>query len=165
MCIYILSITAMGFVDNYVPCGLSPQTYGMHVIIKGTDEGFFISAKAITSCQIPLLSVYRNDLFFVVRAACLAYSVGNHKSSAFAAFYKCRRAHLPVSSSGISSSLRRFIFWANRHLLTPPIYINIFIIFSSHTPWVYTSGRCLSIKLFTCMVRFVSLKPGALEFC
>jgi hypothetical protein len=46
------------------------------------------------------ISLY--DLLLVVRTAVLAYSVRNHKSSAFAALYKSGSSHLPVSSSLVS---------------------------------------------------------------
>lgn len=61
--------------------------------------------------------VYCNDLFLIIRTAGLAYSVGHHKSTAFAAFYQIRSTHLPVCSSLIASSFGRFILWTNRHRL------------------------------------------------
>ena len=62
-------------------------------------------------------SIDCNDLFFIVRAARLAYSVRHHKSTALTALHQIRSAHLPVRSSLISSSLGRFILWTNRHRL------------------------------------------------
>ncbi len=60
-----------------------------------------------------------DDLFLVIRAACLAYSVRNHQRAAFAAFYQCRSAHFPVRSSSVSSSLGRFILRTNDRLYRP----------------------------------------------
>lgn len=66
--------------------------------------------------EVPLCSsILRNDLFFIIAATGLAYSVGNHQGSALAALDQCGISHLPVRSAGISVSLRGFIFRTNGH--------------------------------------------------
>ncbi len=52
----------------------------------------------------PSFLVNSYDFFFIVAAACLTYSVRHHKFSALRALHQIRSAHLPVSSSLISSS-------------------------------------------------------------
>lgn len=61
--------------------------------------------------------VNRNDLFLVVASTSLANSMRHHKSTTLAALYQIDSAHLPVCSTLISSSLRSFILWTNRHVL------------------------------------------------
>jgi hypothetical protein len=58
----------------------------------------------LTFLQISLLSNF-NNLLLVIRTASLAYFVRHHKFAALAALYESRSAHLPVSSSLISSAL------------------------------------------------------------
>ena len=45
----------------------------------------------------------------------------HHKSTTLAALYQIDSAHLPVCSTLISSSLRSFILWTNRHVLHLPV--------------------------------------------
>ena len=54
-----------------------------------------------------------NDFLLVVRTTILANSVREHKLAALRALYKIKSRHLPVSSSLISVSLRRFILRTN----------------------------------------------------
>ena len=72
--------------------------------------------------KMKLFCVCKN-LFLVVASACLAYSMWHHQSATLAALYKIWSSHFPISSSTISSSLRRFILWTDRHFLTPPTVI------------------------------------------
>ena len=59
-----------------------------------------------------------DDLALVVGPAILADPVGHNQSSALAALYEVRRTHLPICSSGITSSFRRFILWTDWHVYT-----------------------------------------------
>ena len=59
--------------------------------------------------------IYCYDLFFVVRAASLAYSMRHHQSAALGTLHQIGNAHLPICPAAISSSLRGFILWTDRH--------------------------------------------------
>lgn len=85
---------------------------------KDTARGrcLFMFVKMILFCVC-------KNLFLVVASACLAYSMWHHQSATLAALYKIWSSHFPVCSSTISSSLRRFILWTDRHFLTPPTVI------------------------------------------
>lgn len=67
------------------------------------------------SCFSVSLIFYFDNLFLVVASAGFANSMRHHQLTALAALYKIHRAHLPVCSSLISSSLGRFILRTNRH--------------------------------------------------
>jgi len=66
------------------------------------------------------LFLYGYNLLLVVRTAVLAYSVRHHQCTALAALNQSRSTHLPVCSSLISSTFRRFVLGTNRHRFTPP---------------------------------------------
>ena len=68
--------------------------------------------------------ILRNNLFFVIRSTGLANSVRYHESATLAALNQSRIAHLPVCSTAVSSSLRRFIFRTNRHRIHPSYLCN-----------------------------------------
>lgn len=56
-----------------------------------------------------------DDFSLVVRTASLANSMRHHQGTALAALYQIWSAHLPVCSTAVSSSFRRFILWTDRH--------------------------------------------------
>ena len=91
-----------------------PEVVHFHRVQKSNKKtkAFRLTRKAFILQE---KSVLRDYLLLVVRATGLAYPVRNHKSSALAAFNKCRRCHFPVCSSFISSSLGRLILRTDWH--------------------------------------------------
>ena len=69
----------------------------------------------IRASEKPSGLVHRDDLFFVIRSASLADSVGSHQGSAFAAANKRRSGHFPGCSSAVSSRFGMLIFRTDRH--------------------------------------------------
>ena len=51
----------MGFVDNYAPCGLSPQTDGMPVIQKKCQKHFHAPDTQVGEVTCVCLTVHRKD--------------------------------------------------------------------------------------------------------
>ena len=113
-----------GFISANISLKLSFAICG-YTIEKtlGTCQRSFLLYGTYCS-HFPNSLILCDDLFLVIRTALLAYSVRHHQRAAFAALYKSRSAHFPVSPSLVASSFGRFIFRTDRHSLTPPYLPN-----------------------------------------
>lgn len=70
--------------------------------------------------ELTILVLDLDDLSLVIRATSLAHSMRHHQSTALRTLHQVGRAHLPICPAAISSSLRGFILWTDRHGFTPP---------------------------------------------
>ena len=117
-----------GFISANISLKFSFAFYGTQIEkTLGTCQGSFLLYGTFCS-HFPISLILCDDLFFVIRTALLAYSVRHHQRAAFAALYKSRSAHFPVSPSLVASSFGRFIFRTDRHSLTPPYLPNKYLL-------------------------------------
>ena len=89
--------------------------------------------------------ILRDNLFFVIASAALAYPMRHHQLPTLAALHQIRNRHFPVCPSLVPSRLGRFILWTYRHDHTSLNWLKISwiaaILGSSSVFWHWHSAR------------------------